>query len=185
MTARRATLRYLTLVAAAAALAVSACSSDDDRSAPAGLESARAAVDAHIEAARAYDLEADCNLRTPERLAEMASYDQLEADTYCATVTAPIIEAADAETRERSRTIYTNPTVTKLDRPGGTWFSVVSADGAYTEDVETVSVDGRWWIGTIESDVYDSDHDHGHEADEEAPPDTPAASDGSTPTSAD
>lgn len=181
MTARRTFPRILTVVVVMFSLA--ACSSDDDPAARGGHDSARAALDAHVDAARTYDLETDCNLRTPDRRSEMAAFDGLEAETYCETVTAPIMDAADDETRERSRAIYTDPTVTDLDRPGGTWFSVVSADGNYAEAVETVAVDGRWWIAIIDSDVIAHGDDHALEGDEPVPPEARAPeADGSTPT---
>lgn len=162
MTVRRNALRVLTLVAAGALLLSTACSSDDDPTAAGGYATPRAVVDAHIEAARKYDIEGDCNLLTPERLRELAALDGFDEDNYCATVAAPIVADADDETRARTRAIYTDPTVTDLDRPGGTWVSVVSADGTYAEQIETVEVDGRWWIGTIDSDIDVGDEDHDH-----------------------
>ena len=159
MTVRRTALRFLGLVAMTALLPMAGCTSDDQPDAG-GLDTPRGAVDAHIQAARSYDIEADCNLLTPERRRELAGYDGLDVETYCATVTAPIEADADAETKARTRALYTGPTVAELDRPGGTWFSLVSADGSYVEQIETVEVDGRWWIATIDSDIDDEDHDH-------------------------
>ena len=156
------TLRYL-FATTAALMVLAGCSSDDDASGSGGLDSARAAVDAHIDAARAYDIEGDCNLLTPDRRSELAALDGLEVDTYCATVTAPIEADADEATRASTRKIYTDPTVAKLDRSDGTWFSMVAADGSYSEEIQTVEVDGRWWIGTIDSDIADEDHDHTEE----------------------
>lgn len=159
MTARRTALRFLRLMAATALLSSIACSSDDGP-ASGGFDSPRAVVDAHIDASRAYDIEADCNLLTPERRRELAGLDGLEVDGYCATVTAPIVAAADAETKARTRALYTEPRVAELDRASGTWFSMVATDGSYVEQIETVEVDGRWWIATIESDIQDEDNDH-------------------------
>lgn len=176
MTARRSAQHFLALAIAVAVLSLAACSSDD-ATASGGHDSARAAVDAHIEAARAYDIEGDCTLLTPERIGELASLDGLEVDTYCATVAAPIEADADDETRDRTRALYTGATVATIDRPGGTWFSVSSTDGTYVEEIETVEVDGRWWIATIESDIDDHDHDEddGHDhGSEEAPPEAEA-----------
>lgn len=181
------TLRCL-LATAAALVVLAGCSSDDDPSESGGLGSPRAAVDAHIDAARAYDIEGDCNLLTPDRRSELAALDGLEVDTYCATVTAPIEADADDATRANTRTIYTDPTVTKLDRPDGTWFSMVSTDGSYSEEIQTVEVDGRWWIGTIDSDIADEDHDHAGEdppgsGDPATDTSTDPSTDGATPTS--
>lgn len=173
MTVRRSARHVLALTFAVAVLTLAACSSDDDATPPGGHDDPRAAVDAHVEAASAYDIEGDCALLTPERIGELASLDGLEVDTYCATVAAPIEADADDGTRARTRAIYTGATVATIDRPGGTWFSVTSADGTYVEEIETVEVDGRWWIATIESDIDDHDHEDGHDHDhdnEEAPP---------------
>lgn len=169
MTVRRSALRSA-FIAATAFLVVAGCSSEGATSDKAGLESPRAVLDAYLEAARTYDLETDCNLLTPGRRVEMASFDGLDADTYCATVTAPIIAAADEATKARSRGFYTDPTITSLDRSGGTWFSVVSADGTYSEEVEAVEIDGRWWVGTVESDLEMLDEENPHEGDEPMSP---------------
>lgn len=185
MTVRRTALRFFSLAVATAILSATGCSSDGGPSTSGGLDNPRAVVDAHIEAARSYDIEADCNLLTPDRRLELAELDRLEVDTYCATVTAPIEADADDETRARTRALYTGVTVTELDRPGGTWFSLESADGSYTEQIEAVEVDGSWWVGTIGGDdILNEDHRH-----EGVDPATPEASepadDGAAPTTAD
>lgn len=185
MTVRRTALRFLSLAAATALLSSAACSSNDDPSTSGGFDDPRAVVDAHIDAARTYDIEADCNLLTPDRRRELAGYDGLEVDTYCATVTAPIEADADDETRARTRTLYTGATVNELERPGGTWFSLDSTDGSYSEQIEVVEVDGRWWIGTIDSDGDILDEDHGREGEDPAAAEAPEpAVDGPAPTTA-
>lgn len=166
--ARRTVANRWAVIAFSATIALGACSADDDTSpADRGHDSARAAVQAHIDASREYDLEADCNLRTPERREEMAGFDGMEAEGYCAAVTASIESAADQATLDRSRSIYTDPAVTEIAREGGSWFEVVSADGSYSERVEAVEVDGRWWIGTVESEVDDHDHEEGDDHSED------------------
>ncbi|MEO6987508.1 MAG: hypothetical protein ABI239_02565 [Aquihabitans sp.] len=183
MTARRTALCFLSLATTTMILTAAGCSSDEDPSTTGGLDNPRAVVDAHIAAARSYDIAADCNLLTPDRRRELAELDGLEVDTYCATVTAPIEADADDETRARTRALYTGATVIELDRPGGTWFSLESADGSYTEQIETVEVDGSWWVGTIDSDGDILEEGHDHEDVDPAATEAPVPpEDGSGPT---
>lgn len=183
MTVRRITQRSLTLVVVATVIALGACSSDDEAIDRGGYDSARAVVDAHVEAARNYDIESDCELLTPDRRRELAGLDGLEVDTYCATVTAPIEADADQETKARTRALYSGATVIELERPGGPWFSLESADGSYTEQIKAVEVDGRWWIATIDSDGEILDEDHAHEGEDPDSTEAPdPAVDGAAPT---
>ena len=117
-------------------------------------------VDAHIAASERYDLEAACELLTPERREEMAAFDGEEPDGYCATATADIVRRATPETKARTSAIYTDPEVTRLERTPGTWYRVEAADGSYAENIEVTEADGGWWIAQIESEVEDEDHDH-------------------------
>lgn len=135
------------------------CGSDGGED-DAGRSSPEAVVDAHIAASKRYDLEAACELLTPERREEMAAFDGEEADGYCAVATADIVRRATPETRARTEAIYTGPEVTALERDPGTWFRVEAADGSYAENIELVEVEGGWWIAEIESEVDDEDHDH-------------------------
>lgn len=138
--------------------ALGACGSDGGTDG--GADSARGVVDAHIEASHRYDLEAACELLTPERREEMALFDGEEIDGYCATATADIVRTATPETKSRTKAIYTDPEVSELDRPTGTWYRVEAADGSYAENIEVVETEGAWWIAQIESEVDDEDHDH-------------------------
>ncbi|MCU1499617.1 MAG: hypothetical protein JWM47_3570 [Acidimicrobiales bacterium] len=135
------------------------CSGDSDGPPPGGGAAARDVIDLHIAASRHYDLAATCELFTPAKRAQMADFDRTEAEGYCTRATQSAVDDADAETKARTRRIYTDPVVTEVDRPGGTWFRIEAADGSYREEVETVEVDGRWWVQQVESDLDAHQHD--------------------------
>lgn len=146
--------RLICSVAAASMLMVlmAGCGSDGTAG---GRSSPRQVVDAHIEASRRYDLAASCELFTPERRAQMASFDGDEVDGYCKRATDEVVAKADDATLARTRAIYTDPVVTELPGEEGTRFTVAAADGSYQEDVTTVEVDGRWWLADVSGDDAD------------------------------
>ncbi|QXC60340.1 hypothetical protein KSP35_18700 [Aquihabitans sp. G128] len=143
-------------------LGATACGGGSDGDDPGGAASARGVVELHVAASKRYDLAGTCELFTPSKRAEMAAYDDTDAEGYCERATSSVVADADAATKARSRRIYTGAQVTALDRPTGTWFRVEAADGSYGEDVEVVQVDGRWWVAQVESDADDAGDDHGH-----------------------
>ncbi|CAN5766370.1 hypothetical protein BH10ACT1_BH10ACT1_08880 [soil metagenome] len=156
------TRTYGVVLLAVGLAALAACGGGSGGDGPeGGAGSARAVVQAHIDASRRYDLAGTCELLTPTKREQMASFDGTEAEGYCERATRSIEDSADDETRARSRAIYTDAKVTRLDRTDGTWFHVRSVGDDYTEDVEVTRVDGRWWIVQVESDVDEADdHDH-------------------------
>lgn len=154
-------LRAVGVLLLTVGLATACGGGSDDDGPEGGAASARAVVQAHIEASRRYDLAGTCELLTPDKRAQMASFDQTEATGYCDRATRSIVDGADEATKARTRAIYTDARVTRLDRADGTWFHVESADQGYSEDVEVTEVDGRWWIVQVESDIDEADgHDH-------------------------
>jgi hypothetical protein len=136
-------------------VALLGCSDDsaEDEGTPGGGDVPREVIDAHIAAMRSYDLAAACNLLSPLRREAMVAFDGGEVEGYCDRAVADVLELATDEVRDRNRRIYTDPTVTELERPGDTWFRIEAADGSYREDVLLVEVDGRWWVQRLESDV--------------------------------
>lgn len=149
-------------LAVVVAAAGAGCSGSDEAKAPKGLPSARAVVDAHIDAGRRYDLAADCNLRHPDDVARMATMDNAEAEGYCTRATAEVIANATPEARAATEAIYTNPKVAAETRPGpGRWFSLDAADGSYHEDIHVAEKDGSWWLVAAEGSGAD-EHDHEH-----------------------
>lgn len=145
--------RLAAALALVAVLGAGGCGGSGEKVPPGGGPSARAVVDLHVAASRRYDLAATCELFPPEKRAEMAAFDRTEVEGYCTRATQSVVDQADDATKVRARRIYTDPLVTELDRPGGTWFRVQAADGSYREEVETVEIDGRWWIEQVESDL--------------------------------
>lgn len=142
------------LLLTVALLTVVSCSKDSDGGGqPGGASSARAVVDAHIAASKRYDLAAACGLLSPARREEMAAFDGAQTEGYCTAATEEITSSATAETKARTRAIYTGAQVVPLDRPKGTWYRIEAADGSYSEDVEVIEIDGTWWIAGIESDL--------------------------------
>jgi len=144
-------VRRLLLVVAV--LTVASCSNGSDAAEPGGAASARGVVDAHVAASKRYDLAAACELLSPARREEMAAFDGEKAEGYCTAATEEITSSATPETKARTRGIYTEAKVVRVDRPKGTWYRIEAADGSYFEDVEVTEIDGRWWIAQIESDV--------------------------------
>lgn len=137
----------------------SGCSGSDDE--PAGPRSGRAVVEAHVRAMERYDLEAACNLLTPDRRAEMADFDGTEVEGYCAGATAEVLARATDEVKADTALHYADAEITTLDRADGTWFAVDAADGSYHEEVEVVEIDGRWWVAQVDGQVLDEDgHEH-------------------------
>ena len=139
------------------------CSDDSDglNHPDGGGATAREVVDLHLAASRVYDLAGTCELLTPKKRAEMAAYDGKEVEGYCQEATADVVASATDAVKARNKAIYTGAVVSELDQPSGTWFRVEAADGSYGENVETVEVDGRWWIAQVLSDI-DVAGDEGH-----------------------
>lgn len=153
-------IRRLLLLCTTASIviALGACGSDSEGST--GAASPEALIEAHIEASRTYDLAAGCALFTPERREQMASFDGEDPEGYCERATQEVIDNADDAARARTAEIYTDPGVVLVSEDGDRHeFEITAADGSYREVVDVVEVDGRWWVGEIESDV-DLDHDH-------------------------
>lgn len=122
-----------------------------------GFPTARAVVDAHVEASRAYDLAADCALRHPDEIARMAALDNREADGYCQWATASVAANATPAERARTRAIYADPVIKGGDvKDDRAVFTVSARDGSYHETVTVVKIDGRWFLQSTEGD-YASD----------------------------
>lgn len=118
-------------------------------------------VDAHIEASQAYDLAADCSLRHPDVIAEMASLDGQEADGYCEWATASAVADTPEDRKADTRAIYTDPTVTEGEATDErVTFTVEAADGSYHEDVVVTQIDGRWFLESVEGTDAEDDHEH-------------------------
>lgn len=149
-------LARLTCSVAAASISLAVLAGCGSDGATEGYSSPRAVVDAHIESSRRYDLHAGCELFTPDRKAQMASFDGDEVEGYCKRATDEVVALADDATRARTRAIYTDPVVTELPGEGGSRFTIAAADGSYQEDVVTVEVDGRWWLADVSGDDADS-----------------------------
>lgn len=165
-------LPTLALAALGASAALTGCGGDE---ADGGFASARAAVEAHADAAGRFDLAGTCELLSPDRREEMASFDGEDADGYCERATADVVASASAETKARARSIYADATIEPTDRAPGTWFRIEAVDGTFAEDVEVTEVDGRWWVAHVESDVDDHDHEEdegadGHDEDDHEEP---------------
>lgn len=145
--------------------------SDDSGSADDGTyeggEEPREVVDTHIAAMRRYDLASACELLSPLRREAMVAFDGGGLQGYCDRAVAEVVDLATDEVRERTRRIYTGPTVTELERPDGTWFRIEAADGSYREDLLLVVVDRRWWIERLESDVPTDEDTAGEEPPDE------------------
>ncbi|MBX3313402.1 MAG: hypothetical protein KF906_03700 [Actinobacteria bacterium] len=140
-------------------LLAAACSGDGDD--PIGFATPREVVDAHIAASRAYDLAADCALRHPDVVAEMATLDGRDAEGYCEWATASAVADTPEDRKARTREIYTDPTVTAGSATDErATFSVEAADGSYHEEVTVVQVDGRWFLENVEGADVEDDHDH-------------------------
>lgn len=135
----------------------------DDDGDPAGFATPREVVDAHVAASRAYDLAADCALRHPDVVAEMAALDGREAEGYCEWATASAVADTPEDRKARTRAIYTGPTVTETaSSDDRVTFTVDAADGTYHEDVVVVRVDDRWFLESVEGADVGGDHDHEH-----------------------
>ncbi len=138
---------------------VASCGGDEDD--PIGFATPREVVDAHIAASREHDLAADCALRHPDVVAEMAALDGQDADGYCEWATASAEADASDDVTARTREIYTDPTVEEgaADDDRVT-FTVEAADGTYHEDVILVRVDDRWFLESVEGTDVEGDHAH-------------------------
>lgn len=152
MSRSRARITCSFVAASAFVVLLAGCGSDGDTE---GFSTPRAVVDAHIESSRRYDLAAGCELFTPARKAQMASFDDDEVDGYCKRATDEVVALADDATIDRVRAIYTDPVVTEIPGEDGTHFTVAAADGSYQEDVTTVEVDGRWWLADVSGEDAD------------------------------
>ena len=159
----RRPLRTPTVLVAAALAAFGVTGCGDDAEPAGGFDSARATVEAHAAAAGRFDLAGTCELLSPDRRAEMASFDGEDADGYCEQATAQVVASATDETKARARAIYTDASIEASDRTPGTWYRIEAADGSFAEDVEVTEIDGRWWVAHVESDIDDHDHDHGED----------------------
>lgn len=141
-------------------MTVAAVGCGDDAE-PDGLDSARAVVDAHVAASAAYDLVADCELRHPDVIAQMADIDGQEPDAYCEWAVGPVLASATAEERTATKDTYTDPEIIAgaADDDEAT-FVLEAADGSYHEDIVVVRVDGRWYLESATGTDDDHDHDH-------------------------
>lgn len=136
------------------------CSGSDDGEAG-GHGTAREVVDRHVALSASYDLVADCELRHPDFIAEMAAIDGQEPDDYCSWALEPLLADATPEERAATKAKYTNPTITAGVVDGDeAAFTLEASDGSYHEDIVAVEVDGRWFLQS--ADGTDDEHDHEH-----------------------
>lgn len=127
-------------------LTAAACS-DSDGSGASGPEEV---VEDHIRLSRDFDLQGDCELRSPAAIEAMALADHREPDSYCEFAVAEAVRLADDETRARTRRLYTEMEVVERSRDEDrAVYELISADGAHAETVEVEKVDGRWYIASI------------------------------------
>jgi len=155
------------LALAVAVVGPAACSSDDGG----GESSARAVVDRHVELAAAYDLQGDCELRSPASIEAMAAIDGKEPDTYCEYAVAETVRLASPEVRAAARETYASLRVEEVSADDDrAVFRLASPDGDYTETVTAERVDGGWYVADIQTDGHDHEaegegdgdgHDHG------------------------
>lgn len=144
--------RAMTLLALVmlALVTFTACSSDGARP---GAAEPEEVLEDHIARARDFDLAADCELRSPERIEAMARADGREPDGYCEFATREPMRLADETVRDGARAIYTDMTVSEVGRSDDVVVYVLdSATGTYRERVEVVRVDDRWFLGSVEVD---------------------------------
>lgn len=156
---RRWRVVALGVVGLVAGLGLAGCG--DDAGDAGGFDTARAVVDEHVARSSAYDLAADCGLRHPDVIAEMAALDGRDADGYCKWATASLIADATDEQRARTESIYTDPMITEVSSSDDeATFTLEAADGSYHEDIAVERVDGRWYLRSAEG--TDAEHDHAH-----------------------
>ena len=116
-------------------------------------------IEAHIEYSRDFDLQADCELRSPDDIERMAVADGREPDTYCEFAVGETVRRADDENRSRSREIYGDMEVTELSRDDDrAFYELTSSDGDYLELVEVEESDGNWFIASITDEDVGEDH---------------------------
>lgn len=138
-----------------------ACSSDSDDGRSGGFETPREVVDAHVARSAAYDLVADCELRHPDFIAEMAAIDGRDPEGYCEWALSSLLANATPEERAATEAKYTDPTITAGPADDDqAAFVLEAADGSYHEDIVVVQVDGRWFLRS--ADGTDDEHDHEH-----------------------
>jgi hypothetical protein len=134
--------------------AVTGCSSDGHG----GADSARAVVDEHLAAAKAFRLADDCNLYRPDRIEAMATADGRSADGYCEFATSGL--ADDATAKKAATALYADATVEETSSTADRATFLLKADGGHYEESITVEkVDGGWYLASI----VDNGHSHDDE----------------------